>query len=161
MNRLYAPWRSQYISSIDKKNKGCVFCGMKSPANDKKNLVFYRTTYSLAVLNLYPYSNGHCLVLPHQHVGDVVKLSVSQQQDLMSTGIYVQNLLTRVFKPAGFNWGMNVGRMAGAGIPGHVHLHIVPRWKGDHNFMPVTAQTKVISQSLTEIYKALKHAQSS
>lgn len=161
MKKLWAPWRSSYINSLDQKKTGCVFCAILKEKRDQENLIFKRGAYCFAVLNLYPYSNGHFLILPNRHVGSLSKLTVPEQTELMGMTIFVQKLMSKTFKPIGFNLGMNLGRMAGAGIPGHIHMHGVPRWKGDHNFMPVTAQTKVISQSLRLVYKALMHAQSS
>jgi len=158
MNRLWAPWRETYISKITTKQKSCVFCNILADKNDKENLIFIRQTYAYAVLNLYPYSNGHCLIVPNRHVADISKLSQAEYVQLMDLLRETKDLLQTALGPQGFNVGMNLGRIAGAGIPGHVHLHIVPRWKGDHNFMPVTAATKVISQSLKVIYKKLSDA---
>ncbi len=155
MQRLYAPWRVSYITGLDKKKDGCVFCSIFASKKDASNLIFLRGQYCFAVLNLYPYSNGHCLVLPNRHVADLSKLKSEELAALMEMTVKVQGLLTKVFKPAGFNLGMNLGRVAGAGIPGHLHMHIVPRWKGDHNFMPITGGTKVISQSMGGIHKSL------
>jgi len=158
MNRLYAPWRETYITKLTIKQKSCVFCRILADKKDKKHLIFIRNPHAYAVLNLYPYSNGHCLVLPNRHVADISKLPQEEYVGLMELLRETKDLLQSVFKPHGFNVGMNLGRIAGAGIPGHVHVHIVPRWKSDHNFMPVTADTKVISQSLSGIYKKLEHA---
>ena len=126
---------------------------------DKQHLIFIRKAHSYAVLNLYPYGNGHCLIVPNRHVADISKMPQEEYVQMMEILRETKDLLQEVFKPHGFNVGMNLGRIAGAGIPGHVHIHIVPRWKGDHNFMPVTAGTKVISQSLSVIYKKLDDAQ--
>lgn len=158
MNRLWAPWRETYITSLNDKKKVCVFCHILADRKDKQHLIFIRKPNAYAVLNLYPYSNGHCLVVPSRHVGDISKLTQSEYGDLMELLRETKDLLQTVFKPQGFNIGINLGRMAGAGIPGHLHIHIVPRWRGDHNFMPVTAVTKVISQSLSVIYKKLDDA---
>ena len=158
MQRLWAPWRDTYITKIIGKQKTCVFCRILASRKDAKNLVIIRKLHAYAVLNLYPYSNGHCLVLPNRHVSDINKLSQEEYAELMELLREAKELLQTALKPHGFNVGMNLGHIAGAGIPGHVHIHIVPRWKGDHNFMPVTAGTKVISQSLSVIYKKLDHA---
>ena len=158
MQRLWAPWRETYITGLSKKPKACVFCRVLAARQDKKNLIFARNAYAFAVMNLYPYSNGHCLVLTNRHAGDISRLSGNEYAGLMELVRETKDLLQAVLKPQGFNIGINLGRMAGAGIPGHVHVHIVPRWKADHNFMPVTADTKVISQSLTVIYKKLDDA---
>jgi len=158
MNRLWAPWRETYITKIIDKEKSCIFCRILADNQDKKHLIFIRKPYAYVVLNLYPYSNGHCLVVPNRHVNDISKLPQEEYAQLMELLRETKDLLQTVLEPQGFNVGINLGRIAGAGIPGHVHIHIVPRWKGDHNFMPVTASTKVISQSLSGIYKKLDDA---
>ena len=155
MDTLWAPWRAKYITRIGKKQKGCVFCRILAERKDKHNYIFIRRTHAYAVLNIFPYSNGHCLIVPNRHVSDIDKLKKEELMDVMGLLIDTKKLLTRAVEPAGFNVGLNLGRLAGAGIPGHVHLHLVPRWKGDHNFMPVTAGAKVISQSLDVIYGLL------
>ncbi|HOD12410.1 MAG TPA: HIT domain-containing protein [Candidatus Omnitrophota bacterium] len=153
--RLWAPWRSAYVTAIDQKKKGCVFCRIHSEQKDKKNLIFKRSQHCFAVLNIFPYNNGHAMVIPYRHVGELRKLTKFEKQDLLDTLEYAQALLDKVLKPQGYNIGINVGRLAGAGFPNHFHIHIVPRWKGDVNFMPVTAGTKVISQSMTVVFKEL------
>ncbi len=159
MNKLWAPWRAKYIARIRKKQKGCLFCSILAERKDRRNYIFIRRSHAFAVLNIYPYSNGHCLVLSNRHVNDIDKLKREELADMMDLLMEVKGLLTRVLKPDGFNIGLNLGRSAGAGIPGHVHVHIVPRWKGDHNFMPVTAKTRVLSQSLDVIYRLLMRQQ--
>jgi ATP adenylyltransferase len=158
MQRLWAPWRETYITKIIGKQKACVFCRILADGKDKKNFIFIRKPHAYAVLNIYPYSNGHCLVVPNRHVSDISKLPAEEYTQLMELLREAKDLLQKALEPQGFNVGINLGRIAGAGIPGHVHVHIVPRWKGDHNFMPVTASTKVISQSLSVIYKKLGDA---
>lgn len=158
MDKLWAPWRETYITKITDKPKFCVFCRALAGKNDKRHLVFIRKPDAYAILNLYPYSNGHCLIVPNRHVNDISGLSSKEYAQLMDLLRETKDLLQAALKPEGFNVGINLGRIAGAGIPGHVHVHIVPRWRGDHNFMPVTANTKVISQSLSVIYKKLKDA---
>jgi ATP adenylyltransferase len=158
MQRLWAPWRETYISTLTTKQRSCVFCRILGADQDKKHLIFIRKPLAYAVLNLYPYSNGHCLVVPNRHADDISKLKQEEYAQLMDLVRETKDLLQTVIKPQGFNVGINLGRIAGAGIPGHVHIHIVPRWRGDHNFMPVTAATKVISQSLSVIYKKLDDA---
>jgi len=151
MQRLWAPWRETYITRLTVKQKSCVFCRILSDKKDRKHLIFIRKPAAYAVLNLYPYSNGHCLVVPNRHVSDISGLPQQEYAQMMDLLREARDLLQVALEPQGFNVGINLGRIAGAGIPGHVHIHIVPRWKGDHNFMPVTASTKVISQSLIVI----------
>ncbi len=161
MDKLWAPWRSQYLTIIGDqktKKKGCLFCRIAQENTDLKNAVFVRWTHCYAVLNIYPYNNGHSLIVPYRHVRDLSQLKQEERLELFDLMEYVKGLLVRELKPDGFNIGMNIGKAAGAGVPGHIHMHIVPRWSGDINFMPVICQTKVISQSLKELYKRLASA---
>jgi ATP adenylyltransferase len=158
MNRLWAPWRENYIAKLTAKQKSCVFCRILEDRKDKRHLIFIRKPHAYAVLNLYPYSTGHCLIVPNRHVGDISKIPKEEYVQLMELLRETKDLLHAALEPQGFNVGINLGRIAGAGIPGHVHVHVVPRWKSDHNFMPVTAATKVISQSLSVIYKKIMAA---
>ncbi len=155
MDKLWAPWRVKYVTKMIGKTKGCLFCRIFKEKNDKKNFILWRSPLSFAVLNIFPYNNGHILILPKRHVGDLNKLTQEEMMDVFGLLNRTKDLLDKTIKPAGYNIGMNLGRVAGAGIPGHLHIHIVPRWKGDVNFMPVLAQTKVISQSLTVLYDKL------
>lgn len=152
MDKLWAPWRVKYVTELIDKTRSCVFCRILKEKNDKKNLIFVRTSLSYAVLNLFPYNNGHILILPNRHVADFGDLSQEESADLWRLVNYAKTLLDKTIKPDGYNVGINLGRVAGAGFPGHLHVHVVPRWKGDVNFMPVVAQTKVISQSLKVLY---------
>jgi ATP adenylyltransferase len=156
--RLWAPWRIGYIQN-KKKEKGCLFCRTYKSKNDTKNLVVARTRHSLALLNLYPYNNGHLMVAPVKHTGSLEFLNEAQTADLMRLVKKFKLVLDRTLKPDGYNIGLNVGRNAGAGIDKHLHIHIVPRWQGDTNFMPALAGTKIISQSLETLYAELiKHS---
>lgn len=155
MDKIWAPWRLKYVSKIVKAKKGCVFCNIFNEKKDVTNYIFIRQKYCFAVLNIYPYNNGHCLVLPNRHVNDLSQLKSEEKVELFELVEYVKVLLENALTPAGFNIGLNLGSAAGAGVPKHIHFHIVPRWRGDVNFMPVTAGTKVISQSLKALYKRL------
>ena len=159
MNRLWAPWRKVYVTQ-KKKVKGCLFCNSFKSKNDKSNLVVSRSRHSFAMLNLYPYNNGHLMIVPVRHVDDLEKLNDSEIVDLNRHLISIKKLLKKTLKPDGFNIGMNLGRAAGAGITDHVHVHIVPRWAGDTNFMPVLSSTKIISDSLESLYEQLTQANS-
>jgi len=156
MDKLWAPWRVKYIRG--KKKKGCIFC--KSLKNGGKSFVFLKTKHSIAMLNLFPYNNGHAMVCPIRHIKDFTKLRNEEAKDLFSCLKATQSLLDKVLKPEGYNIGVNLSRAAGAGITGHLHIHIVPRWCGDTNFMPALFSTKVISQSLEGLFKSLKNAKS-
>lgn len=156
MEKLWAPWRIRYIQSA-RKPKKCIFCtACRKPV--KNSFVVFKTDFSLSLLNIFPYNNGHMMVAPQRHINDLSCLSESEQLDLFACLLRTKRILTKVLRPDGFNIGVNLSESAGAGIPGHLHIHIVPRWKGDTNFMPVVAQTKIISQSLSELYRLLKDA---
>ena len=157
MDKLWAPWRGKYIDQIG-KHKKCVFCALLKEKKDEKNFIFIRREHTFAVLNIYPYNNGHSMVLPLRHVDDLEKLTKAERDELMDLLQEVKALCTEVLEPTGYNIGINLGHTAGAGFPGHLHIHIVPRWKGDANFMSVTGETRVISQSLKELYKRFKNA---
>jgi ATP adenylyltransferase len=153
MDLLWAPWRIGYIKS-SKKNKKCIFCQAK--IHPYKNYVFIKNHYSMAMLNIYPYNNGHSLIFPLRHINKLSFLNKDEVWDIYETINKTMSLLDKILKPQGYNLGINLSDIAGAGIKGHLHIHIVPRWKADTNFMPVIFNTKVISQSLKELYKQLK-----
>lgn len=156
MNRLWAPWRKTYLRpGKGGKEKGCVFCRLLSEKQDVKNYILKRTPYSFALLNLYPYNNGHVMIVPIRHVDSIHVLSTKEKLDWLDLYEEVRLALKSKLKPHGFNVGMNLGKVGGAGIPHHMHLHVVPRWKGDANFMPVIGETKVISESLDSVYHHL------
>lgn len=151
---LWAPWRIGYIKSV-KKSKGCLFCKCSVSKNDSSNLVIFKSKHSLAMLNLYPYNNGHLMVSPRKHVKSLELLSQKETLDLINTLHRAKKRLQKILRPQGFNIGMNIGKISGAGIDQHLHIHIVPRWQGDTNFMPALCATKVISQSLEELRQIL------
>ena len=157
MDKLWAPWRVKYITRLKDQGKKsrCVFCKISREKNDKKNFIFLRTDRCFSVLNIYPYNNGHVLIVPYRHVDDPAKLRKEERDDLFELLLSTKTILEKTMKPGGYNIGINLGRTAGAGFPGHIHIHIVPRWAGDANFMPVTASTKVISQSLETLFDRL------
>ena len=155
MDKLWAPWRVKYITKIIKKPKGCVFCNIRNSKQDKKNYVVAREKHAYSVLNIYPYNNGHTLIVPNRHVFDFSELDKKEREDLWDLLESTKVLVDKVMKPDGYNIGINLGRAAGAGFPNHMHIHLVPRWQGDSNFMPVTGYTKVISQSLKSLHEKL------
>ena len=159
MDRLFSPWRSQYIASFsDQKKKEadeCLFCRISKEKKDKKNFVILRGKYCFVVMNLYPYNSGHLMVVPYRHTDDLSKLTSKENAEILSTTSRMIDLLKKAIGPHGFNLGTNLGRVAGAGIDQHLHFHIVPRWNGDTNFMPVLADTRVISEAMEETYKKL------
>lgn len=155
MDKLWAPWRSKYITSV-KSIKGCIFCAKPKAKDDRSNYIVSRTPHSFSMLNIYPYNNGHIMIAPYRHVKDLNKLSEKEMLDLFNLLNESQELIARALKPDGFNIGINLGRAAGAGYKSHLHIHIVPRWVGDVNFMPVFTSTKVVSESLDALYSKLK-----
>ena len=155
MDRMWAPWRKTYIRPSRPEPKGCLFCRLPAEKKDKKNYILKRTPLNFAILNLYPYNNGHLMIVPNRHVAAPAALSAEEKIDWLNLADEMMAALKTTIKPHGFNMGINLGRIAGAGVPGHVHLHIVPRWKGDVNFMPVTASAKIISESLDSVYASL------
>lgn len=158
MDRLWAPWRKAYIRPEGKKKRGCIFCAMVRSRKKGLDHVLFRTKHSFAVLNLYPYNNGHTLILPNRHVQRIEQLTDAERLDWLAAYVRVEKALKKGLKAQGINVGINLERTAGAGIPGHLHMHAVPRWRGDVNFMPVIAQTKVISESMESVYRVLKSA---
>ncbi len=150
--RLWAPWRHAYISGAAKPTRGCIFCLARRSRDNRRAYVLVRGTHVLVMLNRYPYNPGHLMIAPTRHVGDYEALRSDETAELSAMSQRMVGLLRQALHPQGFNLGMNVGRVAGAGIPGHLHLHIVPRWNGDVNFMPVTGHAKVMSDSLEALY---------
>jgi ATP adenylyltransferase len=155
-NNLWAPWRINYIQALDKTN-GCFICNnLQRPDDDDKNLVLWRTEHSIVILNLFPYNNGHLLIAPVRHIAELDQATEEELLDMIKLVSQSQKALSLAIQPHGFNVGMNFGRCAGAGLPSHLHIHVVPRWDGDTNFMSVCSDTKVISQSLSELLELLK-----
>jgi len=152
MKKIWAPWRGRYISSP--KSGSCPFCDAQDNANESHLL--YSDTLSTVILNKYPYTGGHVLISPLRHIAELEELSADESANLFSLARASVSALKAAFNPNGFNIGMNLGSSAGAGIADHLHLHVVPRWDGDTNFMPVLAETKVLSAHLDETYKILK-----
>jgi len=168
--QLWAPWRLAYISGDQEKKPApatpllpggdpdCFLCQAATGADDRGRLVVQHGHYSLTVLNRYPYNNGHLLVAPQRHVARLDQLEAVEQYNLMRTIVQMIGLLEHTIQAEGFNVGLNLGQVAGAGLPGHVHWHIVPRWHGDTNFMPTVAGIRVIPQSLEALWEALSEA---
>ena len=154
MEVLFAPWRFKYIKSVGEE-RGCVFC--EAPRkSDEDALILARGRYAYVIMNLYPYNTGHVMVVPYRHVADYTELSEEEALEMHRLVAVSIKAIREVYRPHGFNIGINLGRVAGAGIDKHLHIHIVPRWNGDTNFMPVIAGVKVVSQDVRESYKMLK-----
>jgi len=155
---LWAPWRMKYIREFSKLGrKGCIFCEAVS-GKDEEHLVVYRSKYSIAMLNLYPYNTAHVMVAPKRHVPRPNLLSDDELLDLYKLVNMVIEALDREYSPHGYNVGINLGRVAGAGVEAHLHVHIVPRWEGDTNFMPVVANVKVIPEDIRETFRRVRKA---
>lgn len=153
---LWAPWRIKYVQSLSEECE-CFIChNLENPRDDDNNLVLWRTEKSIVILNRFPYNNGHLLIAPARHIGDLELTDEVEMLDLFKLVRESQKALSLAIKPHGFNVGLNFGRCAGAGLPDHLHIHVVPRWNGDTNFINVCSDTDVISQSLTELLEMLK-----
>ncbi|RME33939.1 MAG: HIT domain-containing protein [Deltaproteobacteria bacterium] len=156
MDRLWAPWRMTYINGEDHQSrKGCIFC-LGHEEEDRERLILFRGRAAFVIMNKYPYSNGHLMVAPYRHTADLGSLDLSEVEDVWRLTVLARDVLTEWGRPDGFNIGMNWGRVAGAGVEDHLHQHIVPRWHGDTNFMPVLADVRVIPQHLEETADLLR-----
>ncbi|WP_131160567.1 HIT family protein [Aeropyrum pernix] len=154
---LWAPWRMKYIKQAGSR-EGCVFCEAPSMGDDAKALIVYRGSLSYVILNKYPYNSGHIMVTPYRHVAELEDLTMDEIMEMAKLVRASVKALKRVYAPHGFNIGVNIGEAAGAGIAGHFHIHVVPRWRGDSNFMLTVGGTKVIPESLEDTFKKLKPA---
>jgi len=153
MKMLWAPWRMEYIRS--KKPKGCILCGKPEETDDTGNYILYRGKKNFVILNAYPYNPGHVMVAPYRHLASLEDFSDEELHEHYTIVSRVVKVLREVVNPAGFNLGVNIGKVAGTGIEDHVHTHIVPRWLGDTNFMPVAGEMRVISEGLAATYQQL------
>ena len=161
MEKLWSPWRSKYIESLSKKKDDdeCIFCeAAKNDVKDPENLLVHKGQLTFTLLNLYPYNNGHLMVIPFRHISDLDDLSDQEGSEIFKELQLARRALLDISHPQGFNLGANIGRISGAGIDEHIHFHIVPRWSGDTNFMPVLGEVKVISQELKETKLKLLNA---
>ena len=155
---LYATWRMAYIEAPKPKDQGCVFCNAPSDNQDDKNFIVHRGNKAFVIMNLYPYTAGHMMVIPFRHTNQFESLSEDEALEIFNLVSKSVKVLKQVMNPQGFNIGMNLGEPAGAGVAGHLHVHIVPRWTGDNNFMPVLADARVLSDAIENTYKKIKEA---
>ena len=153
--RIWAPWRLRYVKNA-KKSDECVFCAKPDAGDDRTNLIVHRGERCFVILNLFPYTNGHLMVAPFDHIARLQDVEPDVTAEMIGQAQQAMRRMDEVYDPEGFNVGMNQGRVAGAGVDGHIHLHVVPRWAGDNNYMPVLADTRVMPQSLEESYDALE-----
>jgi len=157
--RIWAPWRLAYVKDASKDiEEECIFCAKPAQDDDEANLIVHRGERSFVILNLFPYTNGHLMVAPYAHLGRLQELGSETLTEMMALAQRSMDRLEQVYDPHGYNVGFNQGRVAGAGVEHHIHMHVVPRWGGDTNFMPVIADTKVMPQSIEQSYEALKGA---
>lgn len=154
---IWAPWRMEYIDGLAADEGGCFLCEYRdAPDDDREHLVVFRRPRTMVVMNRFPYTGGHLLIAPNAHVGLLHDLDTETMLELMTTLRDCQDLLTRALNPEGFNIGFNIGRCAGAGLPDHIHMHVVPRWEGDTNFMSVLGDVRVVPQALQATYDRLR-----
>ena len=157
MKQIWSPWRLEYIEQSQKnKSKNQCFLCISKTKKKVINFVLYQGKYSFIILNRFPYNAGHLMVVPYRHVGFIEKLTTQETTEMFALVQKSIMVLRKVLKPDGFNIGANIGKIAGAGVPGHIHLHVVPRWSGDTNFMPVVGDIKIINDTLNRIYNKLK-----
>jgi ATP adenylyltransferase len=157
MERLFTPWRAAYVTEATSRKPDCIFCDALARVADEP-LVVHAGRRAYIILNKYPYNNGHLMVVPHRHAGRLADLEADELSEVMTLAQLVERALTEVYHPHGFNMGLNVGKPAGAGVLGHLHLHIVPRWDGDTSFMTVFADTRVLPEELTTTAARIRHA---
>jgi ATP adenylyltransferase len=157
MDRLWSPWRYQYVNQ-GPSPAACVFCRKAEAGQEEENLVLHRGTHCYVVLNLYPYTNGHLMVVPYEHVDSLAGASAAAAAEMMELARVSETVLRQVYKPGGINVGMNLGECAGAGVAGHIHLHVLPRWFGDANFLSVVGETRVLIEELPVTWQRLRTA---
>jgi ATP adenylyltransferase len=155
MNQLWSPWRMEYIEN-NHKESGCVFCNAQASADGAENLIAYRGERAYVILNRFPYTSGHLMVIPFEHKPNLEELDAPTRAEMMELTSRCTTALNNIYRPQGFNIGVNIGEAAGAGVLGHVHIHIVPRWKGDTNFMSTVGGTRVLPEALEDTYKRVK-----
>jgi ATP adenylyltransferase len=158
MDFIWSPWRYDYLASGGSKPSSCVFCVTEDRGHDADRLVVYRGTHNFVILNLFPYTSGHTMVAPYQHLDTIALAPTEQLTEMMQLSQRVIAALQKLYRPEGFNLGMNLGVAAGAGIREHFHLHVVPRWAGDANFMTIAGETRVLPEELHKTYERMKAA---
>jgi ATP adenylyltransferase len=157
--RIWAPWRLKYVKDASKdKESECIFCAALDAGDDEANLIIKRGEHCFVILNKFPYTNGHLMVAPYEHVAQLQELDEETVAEIMTLAQHGMNALEASYAPHGYNVGFNQGRVAGAGVEHHIHMHVVPRWGGDTNFMPVLGDTRVMNQTLEDSYETVKGA---
>jgi ATP adenylyltransferase len=156
LERLWTPWRMEYMSSMGADSGSCFFCEALQADKDEELLVLHRGESAFVIMNAFPYNTGHVMIAPMRHSGDLSELEPAERSELMELTNRTIDVIKEAIGPEGFNTGMNLGRIAGAGVPGHLHVHVVPRWAGDTNFMPIVGRTKVLPELLTDTAAKLR-----
>ncbi|HYG99498.1 MAG TPA: HIT domain-containing protein [Terriglobales bacterium] len=154
MDYLWTPWRYAYVSTADKA-PGCVFCGKLLECDDRESLIIHRGEHNFIVLNKFPYTSGHVMIVPYAHLDELRKLPAEAAQEMMTLTQKLETVLRDVYHPDGINVGMNIGKAAGAGVAGHIHMHVLPRWIADANFVSVVGETRVLPEALDETWRRL------
>jgi len=157
MDYLWTPWRYAYVTNAEKVS-GCIFCDLPNTGDDAKAHIVHRTHHCYIVLNTYPYTSGHVMIVPFAHVDELQKLPADTAHEIIELTQRMEGVLRQLYAPDGVNLGMNIGKAAGAGVAGHVHMHILPRWVGDTNFMTVAGESRVLPESLEITYERIKGA---
>ena len=156
MDHLWTPWRRAFVEGATTDAlTACFLCAAPAAHDDRANLILLRAERAYVLLNLYPYNSGHLMIAPYAHTGDLATLDTAVAQEMMAVTQRCVGVLQKAYQPQGFNVGMNLGKPAGAGVPDHLHVHVVPRWSGDTNFMPIVAETKVLPETLDQTYARL------
>jgi ATP adenylyltransferase len=157
MDRLWSPWRYQYISKANREEE-CIFCAKPAESRDEQNYIVHRGKRCFVLLNLYPYTSGHLMIAPYEHVATLEDAPLESLLEMMRLTREAERHLRRVYRPEGLNMGMNIGKCAGAGVAGHIHMHVLPRWTGDANFMSTVGETRVLPEDLAETHRKLSQA---
>lgn len=160
MEFLWSPWRHQYVTSDQtQKPPGCVFCYFVTPTTpefDAEHFILHRGQHNFVILNLYPYTTAHLMIVPYTHIAELVSVAKPVSDEMMDLAKFAQQVIGSIYHPDGYNLGMNLGSAAGAGVAAHLHLHVLPRWKGDANFMTTVGETRVLPEALADTYQKLK-----
>jgi ATP adenylyltransferase len=155
MDHLWSPWRYRYVSKAAEGEQSCIFCEKPAENRDAENFIVHRARLNFVILNLYPYTSGHLMVAPYEHVATLNEARPETLTEMMELTRRAERALTALYKPHGLNAGMNIGEAAGAGIAGHIHMHVLPRWRGDANFLSVVGETRVMPEALDETWRKL------
>ncbi len=158
MDYLWTPWRYAYVTTADKSGEvpGCIFCELVCAGDDAKSLIVHRAKYNFIILNAFPYTSGHSMIVPYEHLDRLHRLPPAAATEMMALSQHLESALLELYNPDGVNLGMNIGKAAGAGIAGHIHMHVLPRWVADANFMTVVGETRVLPELLETTYTRLK-----